>query len=64
MSAAKKASDATHWSLHGVTPDGHVIRIGNYCAYDWCAEIYTRITGCVVPENPDGLRLTSLPASG
>jgi hypothetical protein len=40
-----------------------VIRIGNHCAYDWCAEIYTRITGCVVPENPDGLRLTSLPAS-
>ena len=41
-----------------------MICIGDYEDYDWCAEIYTRITGCIVPENPDGLRLTSLPAYG
>lgn len=62
MTAARQASDATHWSLHGITPDGQIIRIGSHCAYEWCAEVYSRITGYVVPENPDGLRLTSLPA--
>jgi len=63
MAAARRASDATFWSLYGITPEGQVIRVGNHCAYEWCAEIYTRITGCIVPENPDALRLTSLPAA-
>lgn len=64
LAAATAASRRTFWSLYGVTPEGAVMCIGDYEDYDWCAEIYTRITGCIVPENPDGLRLTSLPTNG
>lgn len=62
MREAAASSDRTFWSLYGITPGGTVVCIGDYDDYEWCAEIYSRITGYVVPENPDGLRLTSPPA--
>lgn len=63
INEARLQSDCTFWSLYGITPDGTSMCIGDYCDYERCAEVYTRITGCIVPENADGLRLTSLRAS-
>jgi hypothetical protein len=64
LESANAAAGRTFWSLYGVTPEGPVLCIGDFEEYEWCAEVYSRITGCIVPENPDGLRLTSLPVSG
>jgi hypothetical protein len=62
MEEARTNSDSTFWSLYGVTPDREVMCIGDFCDYARVAEIYTRITGRIVPENPDALRMLDLPA--
>ena len=62
MQEATALSERTFWSLYGTTPEGTAMCIGDYREYEWCAEIYSRITGHVLPDNPDGLRLTALPA--
>lgn len=61
MDEARLQSDCTFWSLYGVAPNREVMCIGDYCDYARVAEIYTRITGCIVPENPDALRILDLP---
>lgn len=59
--AAEALSDQVFWSLYGRLPEGGVSIVGDFEDYAAAAETYTRITGLVVPENPDGLRLPRLP---
>lgn len=63
MDEARAFSDCTYWSLFGRTPSGEYQCIGDYCDYFRIVEMYTAITGCIAPENPDAIRLTNLPIS-
>jgi hypothetical protein len=62
MEDARLQSECTFWSLYGVAPSREVTWIGDYRDYASAAEMYTLITGCIAPANPDALRLLDLPA--
>jgi hypothetical protein len=61
MAMARSMSDATCWALYGLTPEADLLPIGKFCDYALAAEIYTRITGHIVPENPRAERMFDLP---
>lgn len=62
LETAEALPDRVFWSLYGHLPDGGVSIVGDYDDYVGAAETYSRITGWVVPANPDGRRLLRLPA--
>ena len=62
LEAAEALSDRVIWSLYGILPEGGVCIVGDYDDYAAAAESYSRITGLVVPENPEGRRLLRLPS--
>ena len=59
---AREDGGVVYWTLYGHLKGHGVQAIGDFTDYESVAEVYSRITGHVAPENPDGHSLVCLNA--